>query len=680
MVDLIESILVLQQDPSATKAEKERLFSDLLGAWNVICRPAENRQGLPTHDATSLDWSHLPRISSKEVAKIFKQSGCQKCFGLLTPSFQARHTAVIPLVATATFKLLLERSQSDLQSLDPKQLISILARIIGTPDMNLDHFPSSSERPATKVVREYITSDWPSLKQGAEGILLSQAPKEKTPQKQKEAPVVELRHPIEKHVQVSIQSMRSKIDKSVREQDASQTDKLWDIASQWPIQAGSDKDKQRKTGGILTKFLFNKFIWAYMALRIPNRAIAVWNCMVENKIIPDPTTWSSMLSGCRASRDAKALDGVWDQMRNSKIEIIRESWTARIAGLIECWKIDEGVRALDEMGRIWLAAAKEQHPKLKVEDLLRLEEGMVKGAIKPSIETVNLAISALIRKGKKDNVRPVLIWAARYGIAPTAFTYNTLLRPLIRSGDSKAAMQLIQEMKNAGIPADAGTFVTIIDETLRPDEEYTTEEQKAAIDSIFDEMEAANLEVSKGLYGHIIHGLLEGLMRTGSRDLSVVNTVMTRMAKQGFQPDSVEYTEIVIFLFDQSPPDLAAVDELINRSRMNQKSLSYIFWDRVLEGYARAGETAKAMAVYRDIQKTNREVDHTTSRVGWRAMQELILALTRNGEWETAKTVVKHKIIENGGALPENFDTNSGAQHSQFGFWSLARQLELMNE
>ena len=61
-------------------------------------------------------------------------------------------------------------------------------------------------------------------------------------------------------------------------------------------------------------------------------------------------------------------------------------------------------------------------------------------------------------------------------------------------------------------------------------------------------------------------------------------------------------------------------------------------------------------------------------------MQELILALTRNGEWETARTVVRHKIIENGGALPADFDGGNEKQHSQLGFWNLARELELMSE
>lgn len=487
---------------------------------------------------------------------------------------------------------------------------------------------------------------------------------------------VEFRHPVEKKTKMNIQNMRSKLDKAVREQDGGKLDQLWAVASQWRIQASSDDAKNKKpSGGVLTPFLFNKFIFSYMALRHPNRAIEVWNTMLKNEIRPNSATWTAMLVGGRVSRDAKAFDQIWLQMQTRNVELTSEAWSVRITGLIESWRIDDGVRTLNEMGQVWIAAAKAKYPKLKPEELLRLEESMVKGAAKPSIDTVNLTVVALIKRHKSEGVRPVLDWAARFGIAPTSFTYNILLRPLIRAGDTKGASRLIKEMGESGIAPDAGTFVTIIDETLRAEENYTIEEQKSTIDQIFNEMEAAGLEPSQGVYGHIIHGLIDNLNKTGSSDLTVVHAVIARMAKQGLHPGSVEYTDIASFLFRQSPPDIAAVDQLIARSRLNDKVLGHMFWDCILEGYARAGETPKAMQIYKEIRSRRSEM--TNTKFAWRAMSELVLALTRDGDWDVAREVVRQRRIDAGGIAVRG---RMGGNIMEVEFWELMKELGLLEE
>jgi len=492
---------------------------------------------------------------------------------------------------------------------------------------------------------------------------------------------IDFRVPVERKTRVSIQNMRSKLDRAVRERDVDQADRLWAAACQWRFQPKSSEEKSKKHGGgVLTIFLLNKFIYSFMALRQPNRAIDVWNTMMKNGVRPDTDAWNAMLSGGRISRDAAAFDKIWQQMCSRNVSLTKESWNIRIAGLIDMWRIQDGLRTLDEMGRLWLSTAQAQYPKIDHNELFRIEEIMVKGVVKPSIETVNMTVAALLKKKKSEVVRPVFTWAARFGIAPSAFTYNVLLRPLVRAGDTTGAKALISEMKAAGVSPDAGTFVTIIDETLRVEDDYTAEEQAAVVNQIFEEMETVGLEPTQGLYGHIIHGLIDNLKKHGSSNLSVVNTVMARMASQGWQPGSVEYTELAKFLFDQHPPDIKAVDQLIARSRLNAKSLNHIFWDSVLEGYARTGQTVKALQVYKESkEKGGWQADH--SKIAWRALRELVMALTRDGDWETAKAVVAHKVVENGGiVLPPDHDTRTDGHVSQFAFWELARSLDLLEK
>ena len=211
--------------------------------------------------------------------------------------------------------------------------------------------------------------------------------------------------------------------------------------------------------GTFTAELANLFILIYMTFRQPNPAINVWNHMLRSGIQPTLQTWNAMLSGCKDSRDWKTLEVVWKRMLASGAQPDVICWTTRISGLIEAYQFDSGIRALDEMGRIWLAAAKVQHPKMKLEQLQLLPE--VDGAAKPTIETINGAVAGLLRKHKSEAAHHVLAWGGKFGITPDINTYNALLRPLIRSGHTKQATALLQQMQKAGIQADVATFTTI---------------------------------------------------------------------------------------------------------------------------------------------------------------------------------------------------------------------------
>ena len=735
--NLLESILNLRSPSNTFANEVDRLLADLIGAWNVVCRPPGIMKDLPTYESTSLNWSHLPSISPEKVLRAFRQDGVEKCFSMLTPSLYQRQATHIPIIAVATYVLLLDSSIRTSISADVQHLRDTIAKVLATPGLDVAQYATRHSQ-ARSDVYQYAIQNWKAAQRGVQ-VTADQASKpspdsglvsdtrhvqlaptlehrvqrdecgaattdgmpavsEATQSailipptsietdilgkgKARSHEAITFRDPVKRRAKVSIQSMRTKLDEAMLNKDANRAIQLWTIASEWRFQPKSSDDKMKEHGGsVLTVFLLNKFIYTFMALRQPNRAIDVWNAMMKNGVTPNVEAWNAMLSGGRISRDAPAFDKIWQQMCARNVGLSKESWNIRISGLIDMWKLQDGLRTLDEMGRLWLSAAKAQHPKTKTDELFRLEESRVSGAIKPSIETVNMTIAALLKKKKAEAVRPVLTWAARFGIGPSAFTYNVLLRPLIRSGDTVGAKALIEEMKAANVSPDAGTFVTIIDETLRMEDNYSPEEQANAINDIFQEMEAAGLEPTQGLYGHIIHGLIDNLKKHGSSDLSVVNTVMARMASQGWQPGSVEYTDLAKFLFDQHPPDIKGVDNLIARSRLNAKGLNHVFWDSVLEGYARTGETAKALQVYQESkQKGGWQADH--SKIAWRALRELLMALTRDGEWDTARAVVAHKVMENGGVvLQQDHDVVAGGHVSQFAFWELARSLDLLQK
>jgi hypothetical protein len=225
-------------------------------------------------------------------------------------------------------------------------------------------------------------------------------------------------------------------------------------------------------------------------------------------------------------------------------------------------------------------------------------------------------------------------------------------------------MALLKQMQKEGIGADVGTFTTILDETFRYSDELTPKEQKEITDNVLSEMDAAGVKANLHTYGKMIYQLLQSM----SGDLTVVNAVMEHMAKQGIQPTTYIYTMLVSHLFAQEPADLDAVKNLIERARMEVGSVDHIFWDRVIEGYARAGDTASAM-------RTLGKLESGGSHASWVTRKVLLTALVQNDDWASARAFVDNVKADTGG--PKSDHELKGKEGQQW-FWRLAAELELL--
>lgn len=285
------------------------------------------------------------------------------------------------------------------------------------------------------------------------------------------------------------------------------------------------------------------------------------------------------------------------------------------------------------------------------------------GIARPTVETVNAAIVGFIRRQRPEKAYGVLSWASKLGISPDAVTYNTLLRPLIRDNNSKQARLLLQHMQKQGVEADVATFTTILDETFRSSDQQTSEEKQELVTTVFSEMKAAGVVMNLNTYGKIIYELLQ----SPNADMVVVHPILQMMAEQGLQPNSHIYTTLVEHHFKQNGPDLEAIRSLIERSKQ-VGSVDHIFWDRVIEGYSRAGETVSALKMLDEVKSKG----HTAS---WVTLRTLLVALVDREEWDSARGLVRGVKLDSGAPLPEH-EKGSEGQHR---FWRLVNELELMD-
>jgi len=646
MFTLLESIF--RNEQSTSVSVQEHLIADMLGSWNVVCRQPGSHHHFPA-EGSDLNWSYIPRISSGDINHMHRKRGPQPAFGILTPPLKLRHLQSIPVIALATFIVLTQNATARAYLANASPFVSLLSQIINTPGLSLNHVLGRFDSPS--IVAESIKSNWVAIKEQAARF-------SEDPTSEPEQPVIDGQSGPDDLYRVSF--INKRLQNALKRGNVREVNELWSDVEQWPVKEFDTPQPYSLKRGTLTEALCNLFILVYMSLRQPNHAIDVWNHMLKSGIQPTLQTWDNMLSGCKASRDWKTLEVVWQRMLASGTQPDVVCWTTRISGLIDGYQVNLGIRALDEMGRIWLAAAKKQYPHMKLEQLQLLSE--IDGAVKPTIGTINAAVAGLFSRKSPDAAHRVLAWGGKFGIAPDLITYNTLLRPLIRNGQVKQASALLQQMQNAGIQADVATFTTILEETFRYSEHHTPEEQKEIVDSVFSEMEAAGVEPNLHTYGRIIYQLLQ----SSHGDMSSVNAVMERMSAQGLQPSPQIYTMMVVHYFQQTPVNLDAVRGVIERASMVEGSTDHKFWDRVIEGYAQEGETAHALRILADVHRANQ-------KVGFLAMRMLLFALAQNQEWDAARNLVRKVFLLTGGP-------RSDGSHLRMGenlFWQLAGQLQL---
>ncbi|KAH6681811.1 hypothetical protein B0J14DRAFT_468727 [Halenospora varia] len=657
VLNLLETLLKMRQQEARSEDDERFLLQDLLGAWNVVCRRPERSPELPSSLSAfdELDWSKVPEISRADIIKIHRSQRffMQKVYGafqFLTPNVsQKRLHNNFPQAAMATYGFLKEKLPDEVTS-NLASFMRALGNVLGVYGSDIVRSCSDSdETDRHGVVKTFVKNEaWPILKESLE-TSSSTSPVE--------APLPST--PRDPRIYRGLQN-------ALKSRDVSEVDRLWAVAQQLPVNKEGtqqllirrDSEDKQYT---LTPALADLFLYTYMAVRRPNRAIDVWNHMAAQGLAPTLQTWNAMLTGCRKGFDRESLEAVWHRMLASSIQPDAHCWTTRIVGLIECGRIDAAMMALEDMGRSWVFAKKRE---LQNPDGPQMADNG-----KPSTETVNAAIDALMDKKLPDVAVRVLAWSTKLRIRPNATTYNTLLKNLTRMGKSREAAALLKEMEENGMHADAVTYTSIIEESLRNSAEMSNEEQLRTVSQLLGEMKSSGITPNLHSYGKIIFQLLRRPLHAhyNDRDLSVVNAVLQRMASEGLQPSTYIYTMLVIYCFQMQPPDLDGVRGLIERADADGVT-DNIFWDRCLENYAKIGETASAMLLLRKVE----EKRHL---VGYQALLEILTALIQNDELDQARSLVRNTMEIRG---PAPLVTERGYQ-MQHEFYNLARNAGLMD-
>ena len=399
--------------------------------------------------------------------------------------------------------------------------------------------------------------------------------------------------------------------------------------------------------------IFALFLSAFFSLRRPELAVRVWNFIITSGDLPQRKHWQAMIVGTGKAKDVTSMQQIWSDMQAAGIEPDTQSWTAWIHGLIKCGEWQAGIGALKELALLWKKAQS-----------TKSSEGGEIGQLLPAIEPVNGAISGLLAIGRTETVSMIFRWAKLQNLPISTSTFNIMLRPAVRRDDAQEVDRLLSEMELHNCQPDIVTLTIILNgfvgNTSSSFHAQTLESQHAIIQNLLTSLQNRGLHANTRTYST----LLDGLLAPQSLNLTAARAVLDHMAKNQLKPSAHIYTILVVHYFAANPPDLPAVDSLWRRIRMEKGVLDSVFYDRMIEGYARTGQIEKMLFFVRQVSREGKSPS-------WMALLAVLQELARVHEWDFAAEFVTDVLDRKSGVLRYGEGSVAGREW----FWDLVYDL-----
>jgi pentatricopeptide repeat protein len=426
--------------------------------------------------------------------------------------------------------------------------------------------------------------------------------------------------------------------------------------------------------GTIPSRIYNAFLSGYLVLHASPRSVEVWNHMIASGVMPDMKSWVALLEGCAKARDLDGFNTMWQRMLNTGLEPDNYAWTMRVNGLFSLRQVNQGLTALDEMGRRWASVETPQtHGKGKrsAKNLPTTAKAVNK-CTKPSIEVVNGAISALVQiRGnfmphdkRVGFVQKILGWARNFEIKPDVRTYNSLIQLYLSAGDHATAFKVLRQMEQNGIQSDIATATMLVTAALDNQKlsGLSHSEQTERILSILSDLESSGLKLNANIYSAAISRLLKEY-----NNYDAARALIHHMAARNLTPSTHVYTSVITHYFQQEPPAIVAVDSIMNLVFTSHRVPSdRILFDRLIEGYATHGEVVQMMSVLTRMSKHGK-------LPGWNALSAVVRALMEDGDVESAQSVVRD--VQTGAGVAKGGIL--GDRQGEAAFFAMVREYRL---
>ena len=487
-------------------------------------------------------------------------------------------------------------------------------------------------------------------------------------------------------------SLPSRISRALENQSLSRLDQLWsEVQSTFESTSASRSDISQ-----IRSRVYAQMLNAFMAMGRPNKAIDAWNHMAGSGVVPSVEHWDAMIKGCGMARNPSAVNDMWERMISSGIPPDAQLWATKIYALGLSGRIEAAIEAFKSMARLWLnqPAKKNGSRRGPIAD--------TDSAPKPNAQCLNALVGILARANRHDQLMEVLSWRKPLNIGADTYTYNPLLKSALRDGNLELASRLIRQMQSHGVEPDIATFTMMLNASFRQEaqvadrlrnlpvvESTDTDEQdpllvsrecgdsvpvrlpmgtlpqRSAVEMVFQQMAHQSIKPT----AHTFSTLVSGLLRADPPNVSAAYGVLHYLSTHALPLSAQLYSSMIQYHFRQEPPELAAVDALWHHARDRRNAttpliLDSFFYDRCIEGWARAGQVQRAMQARKVAKAAGKLQD-------WSAIQALVESFARTGDWQSVIKVVGETKRE---------EESAGADQSRSGrgktaFWDKVKSL-----
>ncbi|KAI1167556.1 hypothetical protein F5B18DRAFT_445020 [Nemania serpens] len=615
-------------------AMREAMLADIVESWKILTLPRLTIY--PASEKQMTNDFRFPRLDKASLSRYAKRGDFPGAFSTLFPQYPTSQLgAPVAVLAIATYALMHDRKRCSVGVRETAtrfmSRVAYFVTSINYHDENL-HRELVSTFPG---LAEYVMGLWPTIR-----IYL----KHKHASENGNSTEV-YRIPISTNKSRRIfdaASIGHRLNRTHGTRNYSELDKLWEEF------VGSEKNISEERAAQIRQHpvLMDSFINARMVFNQPDKAIAAWNVLGKVGLKPSLRTWNMMLDGLKNASNIDGIKNIWAKLSKSGLQLDTAIWTTRVGGLVDCGDIEGGLDALEEMARLWA-------------------NDTTKTAVMPTIEPVNAALHGLIRHRRHDAVEKLLAWAGSEGIQPDIFTFNTMLRSSIRNGNrSEDVRKLFAAMKAQGVRPDEATFVILLDASFSESHVRNPEEQANIVAGIASAITSAGLELNMQTYGKMIYSLLR------SNATAAAMALMNHLYSQSLKLSPHIYTMLVEHCFAQSPPALDSVHLFVqHQRRLDFKDMDRIWYDRVIGGYARHGETLAALDVYKHVARAG-------VKVSLSELHKLLRALIREDRFTDAKDMVNSEKKRFEG---QTQDSEDHARYWAHPFWEVAASHDLLD-
>lgn len=582
-------------------ARKDVLLQDLIDTWIVFHRL---RLSPIRHDGMDMDTPiptfEFPRLDEEMLSTFAKTGEFVKAIKMVFPRVWGNDFQTIPAVAIASFAVLADPKHSSLEAQEKaKPLLDPIGKILASvPIWKQGFYKLFAEHPDVLV---YVLARWDSLM----SQLRQTGGREQRPPRMQRPPKTTVRGPEAREQSgPSSNAIIHQVNTAIGMADSDAVEVAW--SRFWNPHAVLSEDRKAELQTMVS--LFHYFIMAFTALHRPQKAVEVWECMIRIGAQPTVKTWTSLIEGCRRSKNSVGIENVWKKVLASGLEVDEAAWSARVVGLIDCGEPEAGLRALDEM----------------------LHRS------KLTIAPINAAIAALIRLNAMSAARQVLDWASQNQVEPDIVTFNTMLRLLVVQGKATEVDGLLKMMKDKAVDPDAATFTVLLEGLIDSSKDADPAEQVKSVNDLFDQMQAAGVEANMGTFARMIYLLLD---EPGTNSYQAIDAIRKYIHSKGLKMSTYMYTILLDHYFGLDPPNLEAVEELMEKAGLKwrmlvQRGLDRVFWERVIKGYAKAGDVALAFQIFEQVGNIGAAMTLDT-------LSALLRSLVKAGKIEEASKMVE---------------------------------------